>query len=204
MKIVTTTLAGLLLTSTVFAQTPETAEPTDMPKKPEGAIVVGGPLFAADKSLLPEKARGSVFNTLGDGKFLAAGLGILYLSGNKDSARRAGTALVNTGIATMTLKALFGRERPDDSEGDTVFRPLRAIDASFPSGHTSASFAVAHSLAQGRPQNAWLYGVATMVGVSRVKARRHFPTDVIAGALLGLGSAEATRRGGGSLLFVRL
>lgn len=197
-------IATSLLAGNVFAQTPEISEPTDIPRKPERGIVVGGPLFAADKSLLPEKARGSVFNTLGDGKFLVAGLGILYLTGNKDSAKRAGTALVNTGIATMSLKMLFGRERPDASDGDTVFRPLRATDASFPSGHTSASFAVAHSLAQGRPQNAWLYGIATMVGVSRVKARRHFPTDVIAGALLGLGSAEATRRGGGSLLFVRL
>ncbi|MGC4042395.1 MAG: phosphatase PAP2 family protein [Armatimonas sp.] len=204
MKTFLTAIAAFLLTGSAFAQATATPEPAEAPRHPKGAIVVGGPLFAADKSLLPKKAHSSVFNTLGDGKFLVAGLGLLYLSGSKDSARRAGTALVNTGLATVALKSLFGRERPDESDGDTVFRPLRATDASFPSGHTSASFAVAHSLAQGRPQNVWLYGLATMVGVSRVRARRHFPTDVIAGALLGIGSAEATRRGGGSLLFVRL
>jgi membrane-associated phospholipid phosphatase len=168
-------------------------------------VAVTGALFMLDRSLLPEKAHGSIFNTVGEGKMLALGLGVLYLGGQRAPARRAGTALVNAGIATVTLKALLGRERPDESDGATVFRPLRATDASFPSGHASASFAVAHSLASGYPkQKPWFYGVASLVGVARVRARRHFASDVFAGAAVGIGSAEASRRGNGTLFFVQL
>jgi membrane-associated phospholipid phosphatase len=191
-------VATLLLSHAAFAQ--ESSR-----NRTFTVLITGGALFAADKSLLPKTAHGSVFNTVGDGKYLVAGLGALYLSGQKEPARRAGTSLINAGIATVALKALFGRERPEESNGTTVFRPLRAADASFPSGHASISFAVAHSLARDRPKDrAWLYGAATLVGIARVRARRHFASDVFAGALLGVGSAEATRRGGGSLLFVRL
>ncbi len=206
---------ALALGNQALAQNIGPALKSDAGAAPEGrfyktgifnaGLAVGGVLFAADKSLLPRRAHGSVFNTVGDGKALVVGLGALYLSGQKAPARRAGTSLVNAGLATVALKALFGRERPDESGGSTVFRPLRARDASFPSGHTSAAFAVAHSLARDRPKDrVWLYGAAALVGVARVRARRHFASDVFAGAALGVGSAEATRHGSGSLFFVRL
>jgi membrane-associated phospholipid phosphatase len=66
---------------------------------------------------------------------------------------------------------------------------------SFPSGHTSADFAAAFaywSIHQRRgtaraqaPRIATLVALATATGVLRVVARKHFPTDVVAGAALG-------------------
>ncbi len=58
---------------------------------------------------------------------------------------------------------------------------------SFPSGHATASFAVAAVLARHFPRAGWLlYGAASFVALSRVARGSHFPTDVLAGVGLGL------------------
>ena len=111
------------------------------------------------------------------------------------------TVLLQTYAATLllttTLKLSVRRLRPFNY--DARFSELRQ-DAdsrlSFPSGHTSMAFASASFLstmmAQRYPGRGWSIGVsaggwvlASVVGVSRVVAGRHFPTDVVAGAALG-------------------
>jgi undecaprenyl-diphosphatase len=58
---------------------------------------------------------------------------------------------------------------------------------SFPSGHTTASFAVATVLARRFPSGAALFfGIAGFVGLSRVLRGSHFSTDVAAGILFGV------------------
>lgn len=70
-------------------------------------------------------------------------------------------------------------------------RPNGRDDKSFPSGHTSVSFAAAQYM---QMRGGWEYGVpaylaATLVGYSRVRADEHYWKDVAAGAALGIASS---------------
>jgi membrane-associated phospholipid phosphatase len=81
---------------------------------------------------------------------------------------------------TTGLKHAFPEERPD-----------RSNDRSFPSGHTSASFAAAGYL---QKRYGWEWGLpatlaATVVGISRVESKDHHWYDVVAGAALGEATA---------------
>lgn len=70
-------------------------------------------------------------------------------------------------------------------------RPNGRDDKSFPSGHTSVSFAAAQYM---QMRGGWEYGVpayvaASLVGYSRVRADGHYWRDVLAGAALGIASS---------------
>jgi membrane-associated phospholipid phosphatase len=107
-------------------------------------------------------------------------------------------------VATNVLKLIVRRPRP--LTYDAGFTRERRFEGdarlSFPSGHTSLSFGAATVLAVMLSEEveddglkaagiAAAYGVATVVGYLRVATRRHFLTDVLAGAALGTGLAYA-------------
>ncbi len=84
------------------------------------------------------------------------------------------------------LKSHFRRNRPPQAIPgfQSVVQPSDQF--SFPSGHTSAAFLIATLSHQLLPGSGWLlYPWATSVGASRVLLGVHFPTDTVAGALLG-------------------
>ena len=96
------------------------------------------------------------------------------------------------GIATVSLKALLGRARPDAGVGAFDFDPLTR-DAALPSGHTAMAFALAAGLSEA-VHSPWarvgFYGVATGTGLSRINDNRHWASDVGLGALIGVTSAK--------------
>ena len=121
---------------------------------------------------------------------LAAGLLLcllLLLARQRRAALFAAFTLLGSALANGALKDLFARQRPD-----VLLEPLHGF--SFPSGHSSAAFAffLVLGVLAGRDQPvrlrlAWLLlaGLpALAIALSRVYLGAHWPSDIIAGALL--------------------
>lgn len=105
-----------------------------------------------------------------------------------------GESLVLVGFTTMALKYSIKRPRPHDTYPE-IENITSGGGYSFPSGHTSLAFATATSLSIAFPK--WYVVVpsylwATSVGYSRMGLGVHYPSDVLAGAVLGSASAYFT------------
>jgi hypothetical protein len=110
-----------------------------------------------------------------------------------DSLRDAGRDSLQSeffaaGIVTPLLKSAFGRARPFQNQGSDSFHPFDKNFDSFPSGHATNAFAFATAVAS--HYDGWVvptivYTLASGIAVSRVNDHVHFPSDVVAGALIG-------------------
>lgn len=103
------------------------------------------------------------------------------------SSERIAFACLATGLVSFAIKEAVGRARPDEAESSSNLQPFSGHD-SFPSGHATVAFALAASLdaETGAPWlRAIVYPAAAATAWSRVRDRRHWPSDVIAGAALG-------------------
>ena len=110
------------------------------------------------------------------------------------NALYVGVSLGVDGILTYSMKEIIRRPRPY-----TTYPDIKAFDSetslSFPSGHTSLAFTTATALSLKYPK--WYviapsYFWACSVGYSRMNLGMHYPTDVLAGAIIGSGSAYLT------------
>ena len=134
-------------------------------------------------------------NWIGDGRQLLIVSAILLAVGWMLPASRGLVIGVQTlwahGLATIlvhTVKHLIGRPRPKFSaSGDWSIAPSLASGFdSFPSGHTTATCALAMVLSRRFPLLAALFmGIAAFVALSRVLRGSHFPSDVFGGWVLG-------------------
>ena len=100
---------------------------------------------------------------------------------------------VNEGI-TEIMKYSINRNRPFVTYPD-ITKKSAAGSPSFPSGHTSSAFSTATSLSLAYPK--WYIIAPTFtwagtVGYSRMHLGVHYPSDVVAGAVVGAGSAWLT------------
>lgn len=131
---------------------------------------------------------------------IPAGMGIYALI-KKDQpllkdAIYIGTTVIEAVGVTYGLKHIIGRERPFVKYPNDI-HPYGAPDIdspSFPSGHTAAAFSLATSLSITYPKwyviapsAVWACGV----GFARMNQGVHYPSDVIAGAAIGVGCAFA-------------
>jgi membrane-associated phospholipid phosphatase len=84
------------------------------------------------------------------------------------------------------LKHAVGRPRPWRVLPQMHILGKLELDPSFPSGHATASFALAVALMLAFPRvRAWPLLLASLVALSRPIVGMHYPTDVLAGAILG-------------------
>jgi membrane-associated phospholipid phosphatase len=139
---------------------------------------------------------GDAGTRLGSGAALVSVSVGLWLAGwmwTQPAVQLAGfKSLLAHGVAAIAAQALkhgIGRPRPRLMHAANGFPWRPSLESgldSFPSGHTTASFAVATVLAKSFPRIAWLlYGIAGFIAVSRAVRGSHFPTDVMAGICLG-------------------
>ena len=98
-----------------------------------------------------------------------------------------GALILSALFGNIILKPLVARQRPCWIN-DTVELLIRVPkDYSFPSGHTQASFAAATALFTGNKKaGICAYVLAALIAFSRLYMYVHFPTDVMAGIVIGI------------------
>jgi membrane-associated phospholipid phosphatase len=124
---------------------------------------------------------------------------VALMEKNDDLLKNAiyvGASLGVDAVLTYSLKYSVNRKRPYITyPGLNVDPAYYESSPSFPSGHTSIAFATATSLSLKYPK--WYviipsYFWACSVGYSRLNLGVHYPSDVLAGAITGAGSAYVT------------
>jgi membrane-associated phospholipid phosphatase len=159
-------------------------------------------LVLADPQLYPRlrgkqdwlEASMPVATQFGEGLYAALGSAALWgLGAASDSprlVRSSSTALESMAycaVASTGLKYAFNANRPSDRDDrHDFFTAGISGTPSFPSGHSMVAFALAevYGDAYGRY---WTYPLAAVVGYSRIYLGAHWPSDVVAGALVGAG-----------------
>lgn len=132
------------------------------------------------------------YTTLGNGGLIFIAISVVLLFFCK--TRKAGVSslaamLLGLIVTNLTVKPLVARLRPwVVMEHFTVLVTSGDMN-SFPSGHTCAAFAFAAALCAVLPQK-WAKAAAliaaALMGFSRLYVGVHFPTDVLAGAAIGI------------------
>ena len=175
------------------------------PPSLENAEVSGlGDTLAWTKELPVTKGLGKVAK-LGDQEPLYAASIILAVAGLVVSDRRLVHAGIRVGVAVAVsdilksvTKKLVTRSRPKSVvEGQGYQREEGGSDEkakqSFPSGHVAATLAASRALYRVYPRTGPVgLGVTVALGGARVAAAEHWPSDILAGALIGYVSEKTS------------
>ncbi len=127
--------------------------------------------------------------------YIVPGLGVyMYYRNKRADIAKKGLYLVLSvaisGLITDIIKILVGRPRPKmwihHHLGSPQWLEFKASFWSMPSGHTTTAFAAGVALGYIFPKYRYLFwAMALLVGVSRVVLAKHYPSDVLVGALIG-------------------
>lgn len=147
-----------------------------------------------NRRLIPHENFFNPGQTVGSVYVQAGSALVTYVVGRSsqnEKVKHLGTDMLSAQILaqvlTQAIKLSARRERPDGSNNH-----------SFPSGHASATFATATVLQRHLGWKAAVptYTVATYVALSRLQENRHFLSDVVFGAALGVAAGRTTTRHG--------
>lgn len=118
-------------------------------------------------------------------------LGLIFTRGETRLMVTEGViGLLFSGAIVQVLKRIFSRSRPYWILKELNTFGIDLTDYSFPSGHTTAAFSLGTALALNYPDYAgYFILVAFIIAISRIYLAVHYPTDVVAGMLIGIGSA---------------
>jgi membrane-associated phospholipid phosphatase len=128
------------------------------------------------------------------GVIILGSLGYGYLRKDKQIKQNGYELLINIAVSQLISEALkisINRERPADKYPTEIFAYSPTHGGSFPSGHTSLAFATATTLALDYKK--WYIVVpaylwAGSVAYSRMYLGVHYPSDVLGGIIIGIGS----------------
>jgi membrane-associated phospholipid phosphatase len=145
-------------------------------------------------------------NRFGNPLLVSSAIALSYAAGRVTgreglaaSSARAAAGFVATGVVTQSLKWAVGRPRPDLGPEDEELQPgsFDNDHQAWPSGHAAVAFSLATSIAM-ESDRAWVgtaaYGLAGVTAWSRVRADRHWASDVVAGAVIGTLVTRSTIR----------
>src|SRR4051812_4856553 len=149
----------------------------------------------------------SAFSQLADQPPLLAASGAVVLWGlltrNHRLAGRGGHLVASVALATLLkgmVKRALSRTRPNVllDQGRYRVEPLGPDEGpwhSFPSGHTAGGVAMARAVARCWPSIRWpAYVGAAAVGMAQVPRGAHYPSDVLAGVVLGVAAEAVVHR----------
>lgn len=121
--------------------------------------------------------------------FIVLGIALLFFKPTRKAGLSALCAmLVGLVVVNLTIKPLVSRPRPWLVIENFVNLVPERDPNSFPSGHTNAAFAFALGVCMAAPRR-WMkitaVCMAAVMGLSRLYVGVHFPSDVLAGAVIG-------------------
>ncbi len=164
---------------------------------PLGGVTAG--LFVTDRDFSKHLSQNpttiSHYKTLSNAGVaaLVGGAGGMWVLGHvshnehwSETGFLAGEAALNSLVVVEGLKYSLRRERPFQGDGSGSF--FQSHGTSFPSEHAAAAWSVAGVIAHEYPgpfTKIMAYGLASLVDISRVRGRQHFPSDVVVGSILG-------------------
>ncbi|HXI12893.1 MAG TPA: phosphatase PAP2 family protein [Thermoanaerobaculia bacterium] len=158
-------------------------------------LFLDSPLMQAAEAVQTDLTRSCIriFNRLGGGMnpaMIVCFFAVVGITAGKRDWIQLSVAMVMAalggGVLVQLIKLLVGRSRPELWLGP--FHHARAAASSFPSGHTVGAFALAGVLVFGSHSKAVRFlaaFVACGIAISRVLAFRHWPSDVVASAMVG-------------------
>jgi hypothetical protein len=148
------------------------------------------PTFTTSEMMWRRYSDYSVLSLLG----ASVATPLLYSGSHARALVPVSRAFALNNLVTVSLKHVVRRSRPKvysfdevDQGGDNAF--------SFPSGHSSNAFAAAtvlHALTPDAPKwlHAGLYVVAASTAIGRIKGDKHYLSDVLVGAVIGVTTAR--------------
>jgi membrane-associated phospholipid phosphatase len=119
--------------------------------------------------------------------FAIGASGAAFDTGHRHTYLRLVRALVWVEVSNALLKRVFRRPRPELDGLPALVVPRSPL--SYPSAHAATSFAAARLLSEPLPATC-VYGLAAAMAISRPYLGLHYPSDILAGALLGTAMAD--------------